>query len=116
MVSEMNVKIKRQLFNPPFVIQVGDEHVPARTAMLDSSSVVARIEGRGIYRIDITDVGFWFVEREARLYEAGSVLPKIRGGIFERAVLAFARSCGRHCGAVADEFQNIQDLLLKRGG
>ena len=115
MPGEITVEIKRQLFDPPFVLQIGGEQIPTRIGRLDEGSVVARIDGRGTYRIDIAGVGFWFAERKAEPYEPGRFLPEIRGGILERMAAAVAGALGRHCGAVAGEFREIRSFLFRRG-
>ena len=114
-MDDITVRIKRQPFDPPFVLQVGDEQVPARVRKLDDSSVVVRIDGLGIYKIDITGVGFWFVERKAEAYEPDRLLPEIRGGVLERLLMGVARSLGDHCGTVGAEIRAIREFLFRRG-
>ena len=114
-MDEMTVRIKQQPFDPPFVVQLDSNDVASRIHRLDDNSVVAKIDGVGTYRIDITDVGFWFVERKAKRYEPDEGVPQgIRGGILERMLTAVATSVGWHCGTVADEFREIRDFLSPR--
>lgn len=114
-MDEMTVRIKQQPFDPPFVVQVDNKDVASRIHRLDDNSVVAKIDGLGTYRIDITDVGFWFVERKAKRYESDKGIPQgIRGSIPKRMLTAVAASLGWHCATVADEFREIRDFLFPR--
>ena len=115
MAGELAVRIKRQPHEPPFVLRIGDEDVPARIAKLNDHGVAASIKGLGIYRIDTSNVGFWFVDREAKPWEPGRSLPEIHGGILERSSRAVARSLGHHCGSVISEFGEVLDALLGNG-
>ena len=114
MKEEKIVKIKRQLFDPLFVIQIDEKDVPARIARLDDNSIVAKIEGRGTYRIDVSGVGFWFVEKKAEPYEPDKVLPEIHGYTPERMMTAAAKALGQECSVAVKGFRKIQNFMFGR--
>lgn len=114
MPGEITVNIKRQPFDPPFVLRIGDEDVSARIGRINDKSAVVKIKGLGTYKIDITGVGFWFVERNAILYEPISVMPEIHGGILERMGTVAAKFSGQYCGAVAKVSRGIRNILIGR--
>ena len=115
MANEITVLIKRQPFDPPFVLKVGDEDVSARVSrMEDNCNVVANIAGYGTYKIDVSDVGFWFIEKKAEPYEVEGVLPEIHGGFTERMFRTVAGSIGYHCGTVISEFREVRDAVLRK--
>jgi len=114
MREELTLKIKQQPFEPRFVLQVGDEQLFGHVGNLDDKHVVARINDKGSYRIDISDVGFFFVEKTAEPYESSKVSPGFNGGILARTLRAGAESLGEHCGSVITELQYVSSVLLPR--
>ncbi|MFC1734930.1 hypothetical protein ACFL1X_02365 [Candidatus Hydrogenedentota bacterium] len=108
------VKIKQQPFAPPFVVEV-DGEPSTRVSKLDDAHVVAHIDGRGAYKIDISDVGFFSVEKEAVFCEGMGVPEEGQKGSLARIFRATSRTLGEHCGDVLTEFRLVRDALLPRG-
>jgi len=112
MREELMVKVKQQPFGPRFVLQVGDEQISGHVGDLDDKHVVARINNKGAYKIDVSDVGFFFVEKPAKPYESSQVPARLNGGILARTLRAGAESLGEHCGSVITELQYVCGVLL----
>ncbi len=108
------LEIKQQPFEPPFVLQVGGEELPAYVGKLDDNHVVARISDKGNYKIDVSDVGFFFVEKKAEPYKGRKVLQGFDGGILNRTLRATAKSLGEHCGDVITELEFVRGVLFPR--
>ena len=115
MTENLAVRIKQQPFAPSFVIAIGEKEVSARVHKLDDDHVVAHINGRGTYRIDITDVGFFFVEKEAQPCSNSKAFTQLNGTPLARVLRRAAKSVGEHCGDVFTEFESVLTVLSPRG-
>jgi len=114
MRQELVLKIKQQPFEPPFVLQVDGEDVHARVGKLDDHHVVAHVGDMGAYKIDVSDVGFFFVEKKAEPYEGGKVPQGLNGGVLNRTLMAAARALGEHCGDVMVELEFVRGVVTPR--
>ena len=112
MSSDIKVMIKRQPFDPPFVIQIGEENVSALINRSDNETVIANIKGFGIFKIDITDVGFWFVEKKAEPFETDRIIPEIHGTVLERMTKGSANYLGQYCGIAVSELRGLRDIFF----
>jgi len=111
-MSEMlALEIKQQPFEPPFVLRIDGEELDTHVGKLDDDHVIAQIDGRGTYRINTADVGFFFVEKTAEPYKGTKAPRALSGGIVNRALRAAAESLGGHCGDVVSECQYVRSAL-----
>jgi len=116
MAETLAVQIKQQPFDPPFVIAIGGEPVPARVHKPGADHIVADLDGRGAYRIPITDVGFFFVEKEATPCDNPKA-PSPRGDrLAARVARRIATAVGEHCGDTLTECKTVLTALVPRGG
>lgn len=112
MSDSLTVRIKQQPFDPPFVIEIDGQEAPASIGKSYSGWLLANIHGKGTYKINVSDVGFFFVEREAVAMGNG-VLPGIPGaGKLNRISRSVAEVVGEHCGDVWTELKTVQSILL----
>ena len=114
MGEELTLRIKQQPFDPHFVLQIGEEELSANVSKLDDNHVVARIKNRGNYKIDIREVGFFFVEKLAKPYEGGKIPSGVNDGVPTRILRAAAKSLGMHCGDVTTELRYVWGVLSPR--
>ena len=112
MRQALALRIKQQPFEPPFVVQVGGEELSVRGGKLDDNHLIAHIDGKGNYKIDISGVGFFFVDKKAEPYEGSKVPPGFSGGILNRTSRVAAKSLGEHCGDVITELQYVRSVLF----
>ena len=112
MSEQFPLKIKRQPFKPYFVLEIDRKEIPARVWKLDENFVVAHIDGQGAYTIDIRDVGFFFVEKNAKRYKNAPAPRRVDGSVLTTAMKAAAKALGRHCGDLAAELEFLRDALL----
>ncbi len=111
MREPFQLKIKRQPFPPHFVLQLDELEVPARVSKLNEECVVAHIEGKGAYTIDIRGVGFFFVEKMAEPYKNGPAPPSVEGSVLRTIMRTAVRTLGEHCGDVAAELTLLRDAF-----
>ena len=114
MAEKMMLKIRQQPFDPPFVIEMDGEERPARVGKLENGHILAQIEGDGTYAIDVSDVGFFFVEREAVPAEHAAGSKHLGFGAVSRLSRHAAKLVGEHFGDVLGEFQTVRSAVLPR--